>query len=181
MPGSEKKKMIIIKAETDQFETVRNFYHSMIDAMSGATVYVGWQKDVYPSSEFLADSIRKGELYLVLEDGNITAAMVFNRDHNEGYNGIRWKVEADDDEVMVIHALGVHPVYYGRGYAKALVREAINIAEKNGIKAIRLDVLEGNIPAEMLYSSFGFQYTDTVRMYYEDTGWTNFKLYELRI
>lgn len=173
--------MKIIKAETDRFETVRNFYHSMIDAMSGSTVYVGWQKDIYPSSEFLEDSIRKGELYLVLEDENITAAMVFNRDHNEGYNGIQWKTEANDNEVMVIHALGVHPAYYGRGYAKALVREAVIMARDRGMKAIRLEVLEGNLPAEKLYSSFGFRYTDTVQMYYEDTGWTNFKLYELRI
>ena len=175
------KSMNIIKANRNQYEDVRNFYYSMIDAMSGSTVYVGWQKDIYPSAEFLGDSVRKGELYLVLEDENITAAMVFNHDHNEGYDEINWPTKADDSEVMIIHALGVHPDYYGKGYAKALVREAINMARESGIKAIRLDVLEGNIPAEKLYSGFGFQYTDKVRMFYEDTGWTNFKLFEYRI
>ena len=173
--------MKIIKADRDQYEDVRSFYHSMIDAMAGSTVYVGWQKDIYPSAEFLADSVRKGELYVVMEGENIAAAMVFNHDHNEGYVGICWPTEAEDSEVMVIHALGVHPDHYGKGYAKALVRDAIDVAGKSGMKAIRLDVREGNIPAENLYAGFGFVYIDTVQMYYDDTGWTNFKLYEFRI
>jgi ribosomal protein S18 acetylase RimI-like enzyme len=45
-------------------------------------------------------------------------------------------------------------------------------------KVIRLDVLKGNRHAEKLYSGMGFQYLHTLPMYYEDTGWTDFKLYE---
>lgn len=65
---------------------------------------------------------------------------------------------------MVIHALGVHPQFSGKGYAKALVRKAIELAAENGMEAIRLDVLEGNTPAENLYQSFGFQYMATLQM-----------------
>ena len=173
--------MIIVKANRDQYESVRGFYHSMIDAMAGSPAYVGWKKDIYPSPEFLASSINHGELYLVLEDDRIVAAMVFNHEYNESYSQFRWQTEADDSEVMVIHALGVHPAYSGKGYAKALVQKAIDMAGESGMKAIRLDVLEGNIPAEKLYSGFGFRYMATLPMYYEDTGWTNFKLYEYRI
>ena len=64
------------------------------------------------------------------------------------------------------------------GYAKAMVQKAIDIAIETGMKAIRLDVLGGNIPAERLYQGFGFRYMATLKMYYEDTGWTDFKLYE---
>ena len=59
-----------------------------------------------------------------------------------------------------------------------MVRKAIELARETGMKAIRLDVLENNYPAENLYIGFGFQYRDTLKMYYEDTGWTNFKLFE---
>ena len=45
--------MKIIRAAGDQYEAVRGFYHSMIDAMAGSTVYVGWKKDIYPAPEFL--------------------------------------------------------------------------------------------------------------------------------
>ena len=40
------------------------------------------------------------------------------------------------------------------------------------------DVLGGNIPAENLYRGLGFQYLATLQMYYENTGWTAFRLYE---
>lgn len=85
---------------------------------------------------------------------------------------------ADDSELLIIHALGVHSDFYGKGYAKAMVQKAIDIAKETGMKAIRLDVLGGNIPAERLYQGFGFRYMATLKMYYEDTGWTDFKLYE---
>ena len=170
--------MIITLAGNDQYQAVRDFYHSMIDAMAGGPAYVGWKKDVYPSGELLADSIGRGEMYLVFEAGEIAAAMILNHRCNEGYAKCRWQVSEDDSEVMVIHALGVHPDHQGKGYGGALVRKAIAIAGETGMKAVRLDVLEGNIPAESLYTGLGFQYRETQQMYYEDTGWTVFRLYE---
>ena len=49
------------------------------------------------------------------------------------------------------------------------------------MKAIKLDVLKGNVPAERLYESMGFRYVDTVRLFYEDTGLAEFRLYELEL
>ena len=77
--------------------------------------------------------------------------------------------------------LGVHNDFAGQGYAKNMVRYAIALGREKGLKAIRLDVLKGNIPAEHLYESMGFQYIDTVRLFYEDTGRVEFKLYELAL
>ena len=170
--------MTIIRAVPDQYGDVRSFYHSRIDAMEGSVVYVGWQKDIYPAPEFLEGSISRGELYIVLEADQIVGAMVCNHDSNESYPGSVWQIEAKGDEVLLIHALGVHPDHARKGYAKAMVRKAIELARETGMKAIRLDVLENNYPAENLYIGFGFQYRDTLKMYYEDTGWTNFKLFE---
>ena len=45
-------------------------------------------------------------------------------------------------------------------------------------KAIRLDVLGGNVPAEKLYTDLGFKYMDTLKMYYEYTCRTDYELYE---
>ena len=56
--------------------------------------------------------------------------------------------------------------------------DVIAMAAQNGIKTVRLDVLEGNLSAEKAYTKVGFRYVETARMFYEDTGWTNYKLYE---
>ncbi len=55
---------------------------------------------------------------------------------------------------------------------------AYDKGRSEGMKAIRLDVLKGNLPAEKLYSGLGFRYLHTLNMFYEDTGWTDYELYE---
>ena len=139
---------------------------------------MGWKKDIYPSQEFLRSSIDNGDLYFCRDGERIAGAMVLNHEYNESYQNCRWHIAADDSELLVIHALGVHPDFHRKGYAKALVRHSIAIAREAGMKTIRLDVLDGNIPAETLYLGMGFQYLNKVQMYYEDTGWTAFRLYE---
>ena len=83
-----------------------------------------------------------------------------------------------DGEFSVIHALGVLPSHHGRGFARELVAAAKEIARSRGHRALRLDVLNGNIPAVRLYESEGFRFVSRVKLFYEDTGLTDFLLYE---
>lgn len=165
-------------ADSRDYSNVRNFYYSLIDAMEDAEYKPGWERDIYPTQEFLIRSINNSELYIVEIDKNIAACMVVNHEYNDGYKAIKWSVDADDLEILVIHALGVHPMYSGKGIVKQMLQKVIDIACENKIKTIRLDVLEGNTPAERAYTKMGFEYCDTIKMFYEDTGWTNYKLYE---
>ena len=48
-----------------------------------------------------------------------------------------------------------------------------------GSQALRLDVLGTNLPAQKLYTAMGFQYRTTLKLFYEDTGTTDYLLYEL--
>lgn len=171
--------MLQIKtADSNDYSIVRDFYYLLIDAMEDAEYKPGWERDIYPTQEFLISSIVSNELYIGKMDGQIASCMVVNHHYNDGYKDIPWSVEAKDSELFVIHALGVHPMFSGKGLAKKMVQEVIKIAHVNNIKTIRLDVLEGNIPAEKAYTKMGFTYLDTIQMFYEDTGWTNYKLFE---
>lgn len=165
-------------AEKQEFDDVRSFYHSLIDAMQSAQYKPGWEKDVYPSNEYLHDAIHAEQLYIGTIGEKIACAMIVNHAYNESYANTKWPTDALPEEITVIHALGVHPNFSGRGLAKELVRLAIALAKESRQKVIRLDVLGSNVPAEKLYTGLGFQYIDTIRMYYEDTGWTDFKVYE---
>lgn len=157
---------------------VKEFYDSLIDAMEDAPFKPGWKKDVYPTREMLLEAIESGELYIGEEDGKMASCMIADHRYNDAYREIPWSVDASDDELLVIHALGVHPAFSGRGIAKKMVEKTIELARDNGIRTIRLDVLEGNLPAEKAYTKMGFRYLDTIRMFYEDTGWTDFKTFE---
>jgi len=166
-------------ANEDEYQAVRALYHSMIRAMQKAEYTSGWEIDIYPAPEYLQEVISKKEMYVGEIDGELVAAMVVNHDFNESYNVFDWPTEAAADEITVIHALGVHPDYFHRGIAKQLVRKAVAIARENNQKVIRLDVLAGNLPAERLYEAEGFRHLHTLPMFYEDTGWTDYELYEL--
>ncbi|MGN0070402.1 MAG: GNAT family N-acetyltransferase [Atopobiaceae bacterium] len=173
--------MHIRAAEQGEYPAVRAFYHSVIDAMQSSPYDIGWEKDIYPSPELLRESIENGELFLGLVGDMIAASMILNHRCNEGYRQFAWPTKAESSEVTIIHALAVHPRYAGTGLGKQLVTFAIESARKDLQKAIRLDVLKGNVPAERLYASMGFKCLHTLPMYYEDTGWTDFELYELSL
>lgn len=164
-------------AEGD-YPAVRDFYYAVTDEMAEEPFLPGWEKDVYPTQAFLRDSIRRGELYLGYLGGALAACMVVNQSYNEGYRSVSWGVEAADHELLVIHALGVRRAYAGRGFAKEMARHVLRMARARGLKTVRLDVLGGNLPAERAYTAVGFRYVDTLRMFYEDTGWTDYKVFE---
>lgn len=164
-----------------EFQAVRSFYHKVIDGMRGAEYKPAWEKGIYPSDRYLKDSVERGELWVCESESGYAAAMIVSHECNAGYKSIQWSIEAEEAEVTVLHALCVLPELQGKGIAGAMVRKLLEIAESTGQKAVRLDVLGGNLPAEQLYRKYGFQYVDTVQMFYEDTGWTDFKLYEYNL
>lgn len=170
--------MQIHSLDIKDYPSVRDFYYELIDAMQEDEFRPGWEKDVYPNPELLQTALRRGELYAAEQQGKIVACMVVNHEYNEGYKQIRWGLEAKDSELLVIHALGVDHSLAGRGIAKQMVGKVFELAGEQGVKTLRLDVLEGNIPAEKAYTKMGFEYLDTISMFYEDTGWTNFRVFE---
>lgn len=165
-------------ANHDDYSRVRDFYYALIDGMKEAEYRPGWEKDIYPTQEILLQSIEDNQLYIGQIKEQIASCMVVNHAYNDGYKKIKWSIDAKDSEVFIIHLLGVHPMFSGQGLAKQMVQGVIEMAHQCNIKTIRLDVLLGNIPAEKVYTKMGFVYRDTIEMYYEDTGWTAFKLFE---
>jgi len=170
--------LIIRKAAPEELQRVRRFYHEVTDGLAEAQYSPGWKKDIYPSVEDLQGALARQELYVAEEDGRIAAAMTVNHDSNEGYAKVSWPTAAAPEEVTLIHALGVHPARSGRGIGKTMVRFVMELGRQGGQKVLRLDVLAGNLPAEKLYTGLGFRYVDSQQMFYEDTGWTQYDLYE---
>ena len=169
--------MQIIKATAQMYPEVRHFYHSLIDALEGEYRPM-WQKDIYPSPEDLQAAIAAQSLYAGYVGDRIASAMVLNQSNNEAYEKAGWKNDFTNEDYLVIHMLGVHSDFARQGLAKEMVRFALDHARKKQLKAVRLDVLKGNLPANRLYEGLGFSYVDTVNMFYEDTGWMAFDLYE---
>ena len=101
-------------------------------------------------------------------------------DHHpdEAYNSVSWKVDVDYSSIFVIRTFVVHPSFLKMGVGRALMDYSFEQAQQSGIKSIRLDVYENNLPAISLYEKYGFEYIDTVDLGLGNYGLNWFKLYE---
>lgn len=171
--------MELRRAKTDEYEQIHGFYWELIDLMQNRTDTVGWKKGIYPADDFLRESINNGEMFVLKKDSSYAACVILNSKWNEGYNGITWGIDCRKDDILIPHALGVHPRFQNMGTGKKVVNDIICFAREQEKKTIRLDILNGNIAAERLYTGAGFRFVQAKQMYYEDTGRTEFKMFEL--
>ena len=172
------REFVIRKAFPSEQDEVVDFYYNMIDEPGDREYFPLWTKDVYPAREAIKSAVRDGRMHLGLVDGRIASSMVLGG-NDETYKDFPWPAEADDDEVSVIHLLAVHGDFVRKGFAKRMVEYAADVSRKMGRKVIRLDVLNGNFPAENLYTACGFIYAGSREIFYEDTGLAEFHLYEM--
>ena len=167
------------QAQIIDYDNVENFYRVLINSMKDSEYKPDWAMGVYPTERLLKDAIINETLFLAYSGNNLAGAMIVNHECEPAYENVKWQINARKDEVAIIHLLGVAPAFQGRGVARQMAAYVVEQCRKEGIKAVRLDVLKKNIPAAKLYLSAGFTYIDSVKIYYEDTGLTDFLLYEL--
>lgn len=165
-------------ARAEEAEKITEFYYDVIDLLHERGTGVKWEKDVYPTRNDLRNAVKNGEMHIGISDKRIVCA--FRMTGNvESYKGLPWPTEASEEEIRVLHLLTVHPDLKGMGFAKKMVAYAADLSRKEGCKVIRLDVLKGNTAAEKLYLKCGFQFVTEQKIFYEDTGLAEFRMFEL--
>lgn len=89
---------------------------------------------------------------------------------------------ADDDRLIVgymvyelnkgeLHLLNfaVHPQWRRQGVGAAMVRKLVDKLAQTRRREIRVEVRDGNLPAQLFFRHQGFVATNVLRGYYEDT------------
>ncbi len=173
--------MKVRPANVNEYENVLEFYYDLIDSMENDPYSPMWQKNVYPEDITIKNAIENGWLYIMEEDNKIIGSMVINSACTEGYEKVSWSIDAKSDEIAVIHLLGIAKFARGKGMGSRLVQEAIDLCRRMGKKTIRLDAVGRNIPAQHLYEKNGFSNRGVMNLYYEDTGWMDFVMYDFLI
>ena len=173
--------MNFVKATEKDFETLRDFYYDVIDNTPDIDKHAQWKKDIHPSAETLRKYLSQGAMYMLAEDDDIYSVMALCAFQSEEYKTVPWTVNARENEVATIHILAVSPAHQGFGISEEMLYAAISSARKAGKKALRLDTLKTNTPAQAIYSSMGFKYVGSQNLYAENTGWTDFLYYEYKL
>lgn len=172
------KPICLQKAMLEDFDAVISFYDDVMENTPGIACTARWRKGAHPTAEGLRAYIEAGDLYICKESGAIVGALALPMCQGEDYHAINWKEALPDDQVATVHLLGVKPDRQGTGIASAMIREAIARAQSKGMKAVRLDTLASNLPAQRLYESLGFEFRGKQYLYAENTDWVDFFFYE---
>ena len=165
-------------ARQNDFDAIIAFYDDVTERTPEMTTYARWSKGKHPTVAGIRAYINEGSMYLYRERGIIIGAMAVTMYQGEDYHAIDWTEQVPDDKVTVIHILAVSPDHQGKGIGSEMIREAIRLAQNNGMQAVRLDALASNTPAHRLYERLGFEYCGKQHLYAENTGWTDFYFYE---
>ncbi|MCG8475954.1 MAG: GNAT family N-acetyltransferase [Cytophagales bacterium] len=166
------------KGKVQDVEELEKLYDGLNEFLERGQNYPGWIKGIYPTRHQAEDGIRKNTLYVARSEGQILASVILNNEPEEAYHAAQWSFLSDYTDVFVVHTLVVRPDCFGRGMGASLMQFVVAEASRLKMKAIRLDVYKGNLPAIRLYERFGFEYVDTVDLGLGMYGLDEFKLYE---
>ena len=166
-------------ATAQDFDSVWKLYADVCDQIPHDRYSPGWIIGIFPSEDIIRSAIDAETLRVATLDGRIGAAMVLSPEDDDGHASVSWPSGASAQECSAIHLLAVHPSLRGRGIGAELVREAIRASREWGKRAIRLDVMPGNLAASRIYLREGFAYVCNHAMFYEDVGTISFEMYEL--
>ena len=160
-------------------EIVKEHYINVIENTPEIDKTARWVYGKHPTDEGLRSYVENGEMYLLMDDQDTVAGMVAIVMHQGlDYEDIPWAEKLENDQVATFHLLAVCPEYQGRALGNTILELAGELAKQQGKRAMRLDVLESNLPAQRMYEKAGYVYRGKQRWYAENTGWTNFLLYE---
>ncbi|MBQ3319810.1 MAG: GNAT family N-acetyltransferase [Spirochaetia bacterium] len=157
---------------------LREKYIEIIEKTPDISRHARWEYGKHPGDPLLQAYMDNDEMYLLMDGPEIAGVMAVTMYQGEDYHDIDWSRELEDDQVASVHILGVCPGHTGKHLGRRLVQEAIALAREKGKKALRLDTLDSNKPAQHMYESLGFCLRGKANRYAENTGWTGFLYYE---
>lgn len=173
--------LIIEQGNSSDIDELEKLYDDLNDYLAATVNYPGWIKGIYPVRESALSGLKDDALYVARYHHKIVGSVVLNHEPEEAYEGRSWNIKADYSHIFVLRTFVVHPTYLKMGVGQVLIDFSIAKARQTGMKSIRLDVFEKNIPAIALYEKNGFKYIETVDLGLAHYGLDWFRLYEKTI
>lgn len=111
-----------------------------------------WGED-YPTRDFYAGDIGRGELYAAVIDGQPAGVACVNTAESPEYDPLPWTTVRP---AMVIHRMAIDPAFQRRGVGSALFAFAEEEARRRGLSSMRIDTYCLNDRMQALIRKMGF-------------------------
>ncbi len=154
--------MNIRKAKADDIDGIEKIYDDIHTSEESREQTIGWIRGVYPVRATAEEGLRRGDLYVMEDGGELLGTAIINKIQVDVYKDGEWEYEASDDEVCVLHTLVISPYAKGRGYGRAFVKFYEDYALQHGCHELRIDTNERNAAARAMYKKYGYKEIDIV-------------------
>ncbi|PWM21551.1 MAG: GNAT family N-acetyltransferase [Collinsella tanakaei] len=171
----------IRQAKAADLAAVEGLYDEVIERLEKGENTTGWFRGWYPTRETALRAIEAGEMYVMYREGALAGSMVLNSIQPDVYHTLEWNVQAQGEEILLVHTLAVSPRFRGKGISTALMDFVEKEAALRGCRCIRFDTSARNIPAIRLYERLGYEFRGTVDLGLTDmpaAGYDEFRCYE---
>ena len=82
------------RAETGDLNAIAAIYDEIHSEIEAGRASIGWIRGVYPTRATAEASIRLGDMYVEIENGEIVAAARINQHQGPEYDGASWSFDA---------------------------------------------------------------------------------------
>lgn len=169
---------MIRKAKISDIDKVSEIYEKIHDQEEKGQIFVGWERGVYPTRKTALDSLKRDDLFVYEDKGDILAVAIINQIQDESYYKVSWDYEVSDSEVCVLHTLVVDPAHSGKGIGREFVDYYESYARENGLYELRMDTNEKNIRARLLYKKLAYKEVAIVSTIFNGIDGVNLVLLE---
>lgn len=153
---------MIRKAEKADIAVINEIYLAIHSAEEAGLIRTGWIRGIYPTEETACNSVARSDMFVTEENGEVLGAAIVNRQQGQAYSLGKWEFAAEDEEIMVLHTLVIHPKAARRGLGKSMVRFYEQYALEKGCHVLRLDTNAVNAAARAMYKALGYSEAGTV-------------------
>lgn len=146
---------MIRKAILEDLPGISRVYDDIHTAEENGKITVGWARGVYPTEKTAEASIRRGDMFVLEEDGTILGAGIINQIQVDVYENAPW--EYASDRVCVLHTLVISPGVSGKGYGRTFIAFYEQWAAEHGLTELRIDTNARNKAARAMYRKLGYR------------------------
>ncbi len=149
---------MIRKATSKDIDGIVAIYNKVLDQEEKGKASIGWQRGVYPTKDTALMALKRNDLFVYEgEEGEVLATAIINHKQMESYAKGQWKVNAKENEIMVLHTLVVYPDCSGKGIGREFVAFYEQYAKDQGCKDLRMDTQAKNQVARNLYHHLRYE------------------------
>lgn len=149
--------MIFRKATEQDINKIFEIYEAIHTLEEQGITTTGWIRGVYPVRETASNALKRDDLFVAEQNGEIVASAVINQMQTEEYKEGKWEYPAPDAEISVLHTLTVSPSAGGKGVGKAFISFYEQYAKQQNCPCLRIDTNARNVRAREMYKKLGFK------------------------